>query len=57
MSRNITFEIAHLTTELRQRFDETGLSSLFGPSHFYPTVRAAVDGVRHDDPGRAAHAH
>lgn len=48
LARNITFEIAHATRELRERFDETGLTEVFGAEHFFPTVEAAVDVVRGD---------
>jgi len=34
--RNITLEIAHATGELRQRFDDTGLTDLIGADHFHP---------------------
>jgi MFS superfamily sulfate permease-like transporter len=46
VTRNITLEIAHATGELRQRFDDTGLTDLIGAEHFYPTVPAAVDSAR-----------
>ena len=42
-SRNITFEIARATDELRTDFDETGLTELIGPQHFYATVTTAVE--------------
>lgn len=42
-ARNITMEIAGATTDLRQRFDETGLTDIIGADHFHPTVAAAVE--------------
>jgi SulP family sulfate permease len=42
-SRNITFEVARATDELREQFRETGLSELVGAGHFHPTVTAAVE--------------
>lgn len=42
-ARNITLEIARATSELRERFDATGLTELLGPEHFHPTVTAAID--------------
>jgi len=42
-SRNITFEVARATDELREQFEETGLTALIGPEHFYATVTAAVE--------------
>ena len=46
LARNITFEIAHATSELRARFDATGLSEVFGVDHYFPTVRSAVESTR-----------
>jgi MFS superfamily sulfate permease-like transporter len=46
VDRNITLEIARATADLRERFDETGLTTLIGPGHFHPTVQGAVDSVR-----------
>lgn len=43
--RNISLEIARATADLRDRFDETGLTTLFGPEHFHPTIQEAVDRV------------
>lgn len=45
-ARNITLDIAHATSDLRTRLDETGLTELFGVDHFYPTVPAAVENAR-----------
>ncbi len=42
-SRNITFDVARATVELRDQFDETGLTELIGAEHFHPTVTAAVE--------------
>ena len=42
-SRNITFEVARATQELRAQFDETGLTTLIGIEHFHATVTAAVE--------------
>jgi high affinity sulfate transporter 1 len=41
-SRNITFEVARATDELREEFDATGLTELIGAEHFYGTVAAGV---------------
>jgi len=41
-SRNITFEVAHATDELREELQDTGLTELIGNEHFHSTVRAAV---------------
>jgi high affinity sulfate transporter 1 len=41
-SRNITFEVAHATDELREQFDQTGLTSVIGAEHIHGTVAAAV---------------
>jgi sulfate permease, SulP family len=46
-ARNITFEVAHATSDLRERFEETELADLIGADNFYPTVQAAVDAA-HD---------
>ncbi len=43
LSRNIAFEVARATDELREQFEETGLTGLIGPEHFYGTVGAAVE--------------
>ena len=43
-NRNITFEVARATDELREHFDETGLTGLIRPEHFHSTVTAAVEG-------------
>lgn len=40
--RNISFEVARATDELRADFDATGLTELIGPEHFHGTVSAAV---------------
>ena len=46
LARNITLEVARATLDLRNRFDDTGLTELVGgPEHFHPTVTAAVDSV------------
>jgi len=45
-TRNITLDIAHATSDLRVRLDETGLTELFGSDNFYPTVPAAVENAR-----------
>ena len=45
-ARNITLDIAHATSDLRDRLDETGLTELFGTDNFYPTVPAAVENAR-----------
>jgi high affinity sulfate transporter 1 len=42
LERNITLEVAQATAELRERFDDTGLTDLIGHQHFHPTVVAAV---------------
>ncbi|MDP2013074.1 MAG: SulP family inorganic anion transporter, partial [Actinomycetota bacterium] len=42
LARNITLEIAQAPSELRNRFDETGLTDIIGAEHFHPTVLAAV---------------
>jgi SulP family sulfate permease len=42
-ARNITMKIAGATTELRQRFDETGPTDVVGADHFHPTVAASVE--------------
>jgi MFS superfamily sulfate permease-like transporter len=41
-SRNITFEVAHATDELREQFDQTGLTSVIGAEHIHGTIAAAV---------------
>lgn len=48
LARNIAFDIAHATRDLRDRFDETGLTQVIGADNFYPTVTAAV---RHERDG------
>jgi MFS superfamily sulfate permease-like transporter len=48
LARNIAFDIAHATRDLRDRFDETGLTRVIGADNFYPTVTAAV---RHERDG------
>jgi sulfate permease, SulP family len=45
-ARNITFDVAHATRELRDRFDETDLTDLIGVDRFYPTVTSAMDSAR-----------
>ena len=40
--RNISFEVARATDELRAEFDATGLTEVIGPEHFHGTVSAAV---------------
>jgi MFS superfamily sulfate permease-like transporter len=42
-SRNITFEVARATDELREQFKATGLTALIGAEHFFATVTAAVE--------------
>lgn len=42
-SRNITFEVARATDDLREQFDETGLTAVVGPNHFHGTIAAAVE--------------
>ncbi len=42
-SRNISFEIARATDELRVQLDDTGLADLVGAGHFHATVSAAVE--------------
>ncbi len=42
-SRNITFEIARSTDELREQLEDTGLADLVGADHFHATVSAAVE--------------
>ena len=42
-SRNITFEVARATDELRAQFEATGLTGVIGAEHFYGTVTAAVE--------------
>jgi hypothetical protein len=37
---------ARLKSEMRERFDEGGVTEIIGPTRFYPTVRAAVAGCR-----------
>ncbi len=46
LARNITFDVARATADLRRRFDETGLTELLGEDHFHATVAAAVATVR-----------
>jgi len=41
-SRNITFEVAHPTDELREQLDQTGLTSEIGAEHIHGTIEAAV---------------
>jgi MFS superfamily sulfate permease-like transporter len=41
--RNISFEIARATDELREEFDATGLTDDIGTAHFHGTVAAAVE--------------
>jgi MFS superfamily sulfate permease-like transporter len=41
-ARNIVLEVARASSELRQRFEETGVAELVGPQRFFPTVAAAV---------------
>ncbi len=43
-SRNISFEVARATDELRAEFAATGLTDMIGAGHFHPTVTAAVEG-------------
>lgn len=43
--RNLTLEVARATGDLRQRFDETGLTALIGQEHFHTTVHDAVEAV------------
>lgn len=42
-SRNITFEVARSTDELRDQLEDTGLVDLIGADHFHATVSAAVE--------------
>jgi len=42
-NRNISFEIARATDELRDEFRETGLTELIGAEHLHATVTAAVE--------------
>jgi high affinity sulfate transporter 1 len=42
-TRNITFEVARATEEMREQLDETGLFELIGAEHFHATVTAAVE--------------
>jgi sulfate permease, SulP family len=44
--RNIEFHIARATAELRQRFDDVGLTDAVGADHFHATVTAAADACR-----------
>lgn len=46
LKRNITLEVAHATADLRERFDDTGLTSVIGEDHFHPTVPAAINTLR-----------
>jgi SulP family sulfate permease len=41
--RNIEFHLARATVELRDRFEEVGLTELIGRDRFHGTVTAAVD--------------
>jgi SulP family sulfate permease len=41
-AEEITLTVARLKTATSERFEELGLSDEIGPTHFYPTVRAAV---------------
>jgi len=41
--RSIEFHVARATVELRQGFDEVGLTDLIGAGNFHGTVEAAVD--------------
>jgi MFS superfamily sulfate permease-like transporter len=40
--RNISFEVARATDELREELDATGLTSAIGAEHFHGTVTSAV---------------
>jgi MFS superfamily sulfate permease-like transporter len=42
-SRNITFEVARATSELREQLEATGLTDAIGAEHFHGTVVAAVE--------------
>ena len=44
--RNITFEVARATDELREQFQATGLTDAIGAEHFHATVTAAVEACR-----------
>ena len=48
VARNITFNVAHATSELRERFDETGLTELIGTECFHPTISAALGDGAHN---------
>jgi high affinity sulfate transporter 1 len=41
--RNITFEVARATDELREQFEATGLTGVIGTAHFHGTVTTAVE--------------
>ena len=49
-ARNITLEIAQATSDLRRRFDDTGLTDIVGADHFHPTVAAAVEATSQSVP-------
>lgn len=53
-SRNITFDVARATEELRAQLDDTGLTELIGAEHFHPTVTAAVEACAGPAPGKPA---
>jgi MFS superfamily sulfate permease-like transporter len=44
--RNIELHVARAALELRQRFDEVGLTEAIGTDHFHGTVTAAVEACR-----------
>ena len=54
----ITLVVAHMRSRIREQLDHAGLVDTIGAEHFYPTVRAAVEGcVRKQDggnPGRGS---
>ena len=43
LERNIELHVARAAVELRQRFDEVGLTETIGPEHFHGTISAAVE--------------
>jgi SulP family sulfate permease len=45
----VTIVVARLTSGMRQRFDEGGVTASIGPARFHPTVRAAVAACRAED--------
>jgi SulP family sulfate permease len=51
---DVTLVVARLKSEMRQRFDEGGVTEIIGPTRFYPTVRAAVAACGAEDRRREA---